>query len=74
MRERKRMIALPRETAYADFWDETRALLDSIFTPTPTPITPSITYTRMPTKTLKPTITRLPTLTYTTTPSPKRTP
>lgn len=74
MRERKRLLVLPRETAYAAFWDETRALLDSIFTPTPTPITPSVTYTRMPTKTLKPTITRLPTLTYTTTPSPKRTP
>ena len=69
LRERKWFVALPREEAYGEWWDETRALLDTIFTPTSTPITPSVTYTRMPTKTLKATSTRLPTLTITPTPN-----
>ncbi|MBI9049000.1 MAG: hypothetical protein JEZ00_06265 [Anaerolineaceae bacterium] len=68
LRDRKWLIARPREAAYAEIWDETRSLLDDIFTPTSTPITPSVTYTRMPTKTPRPTITRLPTQTHTVVP------
>jgi tetratricopeptide (TPR) repeat protein len=74
LRERKWLLALPLETAYAPYWNDTRALLDTIFTPTSTPVTPSITSTRMPTRTLKPTSTRLPTLTQTPTPGPIFTP
>jgi tetratricopeptide (TPR) repeat protein len=66
LRDRKALIAIERDEGYADMWDETRALLDVTFTATPTPITPSVTYTRMPTKTPRPTITRLPTQTSTT--------
>ena len=65
LRDRKALIAIERDEAYADIWDETRVLLDKIFTATPTPITPSVTYTRMPTNTPRPTITRLPTQTAT---------
>ena len=65
LRDRKALIAIERDEAFALMWDETRELLDNTFTPTPTPVTPSITYTRMPTKTPRPTITRLPTQTAT---------
>jgi tetratricopeptide (TPR) repeat protein len=63
LRDRKKLIAIEREDSFGAMWDETRALLDITFTATPTPVTPSITYTRMPTKTPRPTITRLPTQT-----------
>ena len=65
LRDRKKLIDIERNDSFGAMWDETRELLDKTFTPTSTPITPSITYTRMPTKTPRPTITRLPTQTAT---------
>ncbi|MEN6435504.1 MAG: tetratricopeptide repeat protein [Anaerolineaceae bacterium] len=72
----KALLELPDDIMPADWKEHARLQLSLLVTPTRTPVTPTVTKTRVPTRTPTITLTRWPTRTFTITitPRPSRTP
>jgi len=66
----KALLELPVESIPAGWIELAQEKLSVLSTPTSTPVTPTATFTRQPTRTVTPTFTRQPTRTPTSTPTP----